>query len=31
MIYILTFIAGFVVGYSVEAVRDMITDEYDEQ
>ena len=27
MIYVLTFLAGFAIGYAVEAIRDMITDE----
>ena len=30
MIYLFTFLAGFVIGFAVEAIYDMITDEYED-
>jgi len=30
MIYILTFLAGVAIGYAIEELRDMLTDEYDD-
>ena len=30
MIYILTFLGGVAIGYCIESLRDMLTDEYDD-
>ncbi len=30
MIYILSFFAGVAIGYAIESLRDMLTDEYDD-
>ena len=30
MIYVFTFLAGVAIGYAIEAFRDMITDEVDD-